>query len=30
VGNIAIGAALVGSAAAFFITRRNISMEEVE
>jgi hypothetical protein len=30
VGNIAIGAALVGSVAAFFITRRNISMEEVE
>jgi formate dehydrogenase iron-sulfur subunit len=30
VGNIAIGAALVGSVAAFFITRRNINMEEVE
>ena len=30
VGNIAIGAALVGSVAAFFITRRNIRMEEVE
>jgi formate dehydrogenase iron-sulfur subunit len=30
VGNIAIGAAVVGSVAAFFITRRNIHMEEVE
>lgn len=30
VGNVAIGAALVGSVAAFFITRRNIKMEEVE
>jgi formate dehydrogenase beta subunit len=29
-GNVAIGAALVGSVAAFFITRRNIKMEEVE
>jgi formate dehydrogenase beta subunit len=29
-GNIAIGAAFVGAAAAFFITRRNINMEEVE
>ncbi len=29
-GNVAIGAALVGSVAAFFITRRNINMEEVE
>jgi formate dehydrogenase beta subunit len=30
VGNIAFGAAIVGSIAAFFITRRNIKMEEVE
>ena len=30
VGNLAIGAAIVGSVAAFFITRRNIHMEEVE
>ncbi len=30
VGNIAIGAVLVGSVAVFFITRRNIKMEEVE
>jgi formate dehydrogenase iron-sulfur subunit len=29
-GNIAFGAAIVGSIAAFFITRRNIHMEEVE
>jgi formate dehydrogenase beta subunit len=29
-GNLAIGAAIVGSVAAFFITRRNIHMEEVE
>ena len=29
-GNVAIGAALVGSVAAFFITRRNIKMEQVE
>jgi hypothetical protein len=30
VGNLAIGAALVGAITAFFITRRNINMEEVE
>jgi formate dehydrogenase iron-sulfur subunit len=30
IGNIAFGAAVVGSIAAFFITRRNIHMEEVE
>jgi formate dehydrogenase iron-sulfur subunit len=30
VGNIVFGAAVVGSIAAFFITRRNIHMEEVE
>jgi formate dehydrogenase iron-sulfur subunit len=30
VGNIAFGAAIVGSVAAFFISRRNIKMEEVE
>ena len=30
VGHLAIGAALVGSIAAFFISRRNIHMEEVE
>jgi formate dehydrogenase iron-sulfur subunit len=29
-GNVAFGAAIVGSVAAFFITRRNIKMEEVE
>jgi formate dehydrogenase beta subunit len=29
-GTVAIGAALVGSLAAFFVTRRNIHMEEVE
>jgi formate dehydrogenase iron-sulfur subunit len=29
-GNVAFGAAIVGSIAAFFITRRNIHMEEVE
>jgi formate dehydrogenase iron-sulfur subunit len=29
-GNLAFGAAIVGSIAAFFITRRNIHMEEVE
>jgi formate dehydrogenase iron-sulfur subunit len=29
-GNVAIGAALVGAVAAFFVTRRNIKMEEVE
>jgi formate dehydrogenase iron-sulfur subunit len=29
-GNIAFGAAIVGSIAAFFISRRNIHMEEVE
>jgi hypothetical protein len=30
VGNIAFGAAVVGSVAAFLISRRNIKMEEVE
>jgi formate dehydrogenase beta subunit len=30
VGNLVFGAAIVGSIAAFFITRRNIHMEEVE
>ena len=30
VGSLAIGAAVVGSIAAFFVTRRNINMEEVE
>jgi hypothetical protein len=30
VGNIAFGATLVGSAVAYFITRRTIHMEEVE
>ena len=29
-GNIAFGAAIVGAVAAFFVTRRNIHMEEVE
>lgn len=29
-GNIAFGAVLVGAVAAFFVTRRNIQMEEVE
>ena len=29
-GNIAFGAALIGAVAAFFVTRRNIHMEEVE
>lgn len=30
VGNLALGAAILGSVAAFFVTRRTISMEEVE
>jgi formate dehydrogenase iron-sulfur subunit len=30
VGSLAIGAAIVGSIAAFFVTRRNINMEDVE
>ena len=30
VGSLAIGAAVVGAIGAFFITRRNINMEEVE